>query len=565
MTRFTPMPTSLDAQAPRQRQSDSTRVWEQPTYGGVIRHTLDPDRYPTPRLAAELADTWSTLAEEIPGSMRELTTILKAFLDWIGTLEDTGPDFTVQDLRRRHVDAWEALQLERQRSHRTDTPYRFAVYIMALLRRIGDDDPRRLDLALRERLHRESRLLHIRRDGDAELSPVEVEHLRTAASRLLDQALATPKEERPAAPHLRVLVAAHVALSLATGEPPEVLRTLKATNLVATPRRHAPGPASELRSIDDLVAADDVRLLAVTYTKNRARARYEVIYQRRHPAFAVFMTLLTLTAKARRQLGTDQLWLQASEMGLREPTWGERSHSLRTWVDRHVTPTLTDEERGTLFQQRPTFRRLRKTVTTAEALTDPARYLRSQHRHSSRTFFQHYTNSSVLRAQAGDILLQAVNEQFDAAVLGPLVVTPDAEELIANGHSAPGLDPSTSERLLSGELDTPVAACRDPLDSPHADKGDLCPVAANGQCFQCPNALVTQAHLPAALKLAAALHPDRAADPAVWRDRWRDIHTHHTEVIIPAFPADAVAQAQEQADRVQLLDAGLNNDLRAEP
>ena len=55
-------------------------------------------------------------------------------------------------------------------------------------------------------------------------------------------------------------------------------------------------------------------------------------------------------------------------------------------------------------------------------------------------FFGHYTNSTVLRAEAGRILIDSVNDIFDSAINGPTIVSPDAEQAIRAGADAPGLD-----------------------------------------------------------------------------------------------------------------------------
>src|SRR5439155_328983 len=78
--------------------------------------------------------------------------------------------------------------------------------------------------------------------------------------------------------------------------------------------------------------------------------------------------------------------------------------------------------------------------TTAEALADPVGYLRSGRRHSARTFFEHYSNSGVLRAEAGRLLMKAIGERFDTAVAGPTIITPAAQRLLAAGQQTPGLD-----------------------------------------------------------------------------------------------------------------------------
>jgi hypothetical protein len=159
-------------------------------------------------------------------------------------------------------------------------------------------------------------------------------------------------------------------------------------------------------------------------------------------------------------------------------------------------------------------------------------------------------------------LLEAVNEQFEAAINGPTIITTGAEALIAAGAQVPGLDQVTAKRLVAGELDTPVAACRDPLASPHSAPGTACPVFANGQCYRCPNALITRHHLPAALAILERIHPDRAPDMGLWIREWKSAYEFLTGVLLPAFSAEEIKNAQGRAPAA-LLDAGLRNDLGA--
>ncbi len=366
-----------------------------------------------------------------------------------------------------------------------------------------------------------------------------------AADRLVAAALAGSRAGTAAGPGPAVLVALHVQLALATGEPPEVLRALDAGDVTIT--REATGEPGRGRQH---------REVAVTYTKRRSAERYQIIYTRRdREAADAFAALIELTSPLRARAPGTSLWLTGSGGQAGQAPWFGPRYSLRSWVRQHVR----DEDGNPAEVSEPVvFRRFRKTATAQEALANPAQYLRSRRRHRPQTFFEHYTASPVLRAEAGRILLEAVSEQFGAATGGPVIVAPPAGQLLETSQPAPGLDPLTSEKLAAGELDTPVAACRDPLDSPHAPKGSACPVFANGQCYQCPNALITRRHLPAALALAERIHPDRAPDPHLWAQRWQPIYEFITTVVTPAF-SDGNAAAQHTGQ--VLLDGGLRNDI----
>lgn len=253
----------------------------------------------------------------------------------------------------------------------------------------------------------------------------------------------------------------------------------------------------------------------------------------------------------RQQLGTRSLWVtDYPQRGATRTDWTRRK--LTTWIAVHLA------ERG--VSEPHAYRRLRKVVTTREALADPARYLRDGRRHTARTFFDHYTNSTVLRAHAGRVLVEAINETFDDAVNGPTVILPAAEALLNSGATSDSIDLATFTLLESGELETTMAACRDPLTSPHSPKGHPCAVSDAGDCFACPNALILRRHLPAALRLAELTDPARAAKVEVWEERWRPVYDTLTQVILPVFSAADIAAARPDAAGV-LLDPTLLNDL----
>ena len=354
------------------------------------------------------------------------------------------------------------------------------------------------------------------------------------------------------------MTALQIQLALATGEPVEVLRLLRVDDLHITVAAATDGQAAA-RPPAGHAGLSAVRELAVTYTKNRSAEIYQSVYRKRdRAAFAAFLALSEITTQLRTESTPRSLWLVSTAGHVAEPSWTDGTYSLRRWVEVHVH----GPGHHTAISEPVVYRRFRKTVTAAEALDNPARYFRSRRRHTPQTFFDHYATSPVLRAEAGRILLKAVNEQFEAAVGGPTVVTTRAEEMIAAGEPVPGLDPLTAKRLAAGELDTPVAACRDPLASPHAAPGTTCPMFANGQCYRCPNALVSRRHLPAALAITERIHPDRAPDMELWAQEWKPVYEFLTEVVLPAFSAAEIASARGSASRV-LIEGGLRNDLGA--
>lgn len=189
-----------------------------------------------------------------------------------------------------------------------------------------------------------------------------------------------------------------------------------------------------------LAENDLIELLRVRYTKNRAHETYDEVYARRDTApFTAFRWALMLNAAARSESGHPSLILMKDARGtVRQPPWQRAIYRLSEIAERNNLPLS-----GTNH-----WARLRKIATTHEVLADPKAYLSSGRSHSPKTFFGHYTNSAVLRAEAGRILIDSVNDMFDNAISGPTVVTPDAEQAIRAGADAPGIDPDTASALV---------------------------------------------------------------------------------------------------------------------
>lgn len=135
------------------------------------------------------------------------------------------------------------------------------------------------------------------------------------------------------------------------------------------------------------------------------------MYARRDAApFTAFRWALMLNAAARTDSGSPLLILMKDKSGIiKQPPWRRDSYRLSAIAARNSLPLSGPNQ----------WARLRKVTTTREVLADPKAYLTSGHRHSAKTFFGHYTNSSVLRAEAGRILIDSVNDMFDSAISGP--------------------------------------------------------------------------------------------------------------------------------------------------
>lgn len=539
----------------------STRAVTRERYGVAVRHLISPSDYRCTTLAEALADKWIAVAPEIPGSSPDVAWSVRGFLRFLDARHgDAAERMSLSDLRRADLDAWEQALLERQKTVRTDTPYRYAVHLFALLRRLEDDEPGSLCPEVADRVRRQTRLSHVRRPGPPEFSVWERRRLIRAAKRLVDQELhflnGSPTFE---APPRDVLIACAILLGFGFGEPPEVIRSLTLDDIRATPDK--PG---DVRSIGQLAECDAVHMYLVTFTKRRAGTVYDDTYGRHDRlAFWSLTALIRLTNWARERLGTSDLWLarhkKSDGANIRLASWTD-GYSLAAWAERHLPETGPSNPFNPRLSGPVTYSRLRKTLVAREAIEDPARYLRTDRRHTAKTFFDHYSQSPVLRARAGRVVVEAITELFDAAIAGPLVVTPEAEALLRRGVVTKHLDGVEVEALLAGEFDGPLAACRNPLESPFAPAGSVCPVSANGQCYSCRNAVITERHLPAVLSLVDTLDPNRFGNVEAWRQLWQPIYRFLIEVVLPQFGERALSEAQQGVSGVY-LDPSLHQDL----
>lgn len=534
---------------------DEPRVYGYSQYGGNNSASVRPADYRCRRLAASLADVWLEVTEETGRVESSITTGLREFLAHVDgqlhTVEALN-DFDLPDLRRRHLDAWEADLLADHHDANSDTAYRKAIYLFALLRRIDEDSPGTLHHEVLERMESDTRLWHHRNEGVPAFTEPEVKRIRGLAHRTMHAHLSAAEAE----PTPEVLNALHVMISLATGEPPEVIRSLTIDHIAASAVAETDEPTARLTHaarLSWLAEHDAVDEYAVVYTKRRAQVTYEDVYRRRHhSAHRALTRLIAITSGLRAESGNDSLWLVRRADGtITQPPWNSPAYRLGSFLSRGGVSVAGKEH----------WMRLRKVAIAREASADPTRYLRARRRHTPATFFEHYTNSEVLRAKHGRILIDSIDEKFAAAIMGPTVVTPDAESLIESGEVAPGLDKDTGEALVRGDLDGPQTACRDPKDSPFAPAGEVCKLSMTGTCFGCGNALITKHHLPAALVIADVADPDKAADINVWRDYWKPIYEIITEVVLPAFPPEAIEEARSRTHLVP-IDIGTRNDLR---
>jgi hypothetical protein len=125
------------------------------------------------------------------------------------------------------------------------------------------------------------------------------------------------------------------------------------------------------------------------------------------------------------------------------------------------------------------------------------------------------------------------------------------EQLRRAAAAAPrrlGVPLSVAEKLLDGQLDTFIAACRDFFDSPYGTPGDACPSSFWG-CLDCENAVITSRKLPNILKLFGHIVDQREAlSENEWSLKWGRAYLAIHEAILPRFPGAVVCEAKSIAE-----------------
>jgi hypothetical protein len=125
--------------------------------------------------------------------------------------------------------------------------------------------------------------------------------------------------------------------------------------------------------------------------------------------------------------------------------------------------------------------------------------------HSARIEGDHYLSSHTpAQLDAIEGVIEQAQHDLRRKAAPPIVLTcEDAATFTAAFPSLvtqAGLDTSTINALLGGEQDVFLAACADPLNSPHAPPGVSCP-ARPWVCLLCPLAAFAPRHLPNLLRL----------------------------------------------------------------
>lgn len=313
-----------------------------------------------------------------------------------------------------------------------------------------------------------------------------------------------------------------VALSLDTGIEIECLRSLKA----------------------DCLRNPTHGYVEVEYCKRRARGSEWKHLRIRDGASstpgAIIRQAISLTARARRYLGTDALWAWWDGYKLVE---GKNSPKcVEAFVAQHA---LTDDEGRPL---KLALSRLRKTHKAERYLRTHGQLADFVIGHSIPVAANHYADIPALRDVHERTVADALHDALDAA-LRPVLVTPPLAEAARADPQLVEL-PAAPDRvaaLLDGDEDVWLASCAGYYESPFASSGDPCPTPFWG-CLECANAVITARKLPALIAFDLFMVEQRAVmDEAAWSARFGRAHHRIADQIMPSFPAQLVADARAKA------------------
>jgi hypothetical protein len=254
--------------------------------------------------------------------------------------------------------------------------------------------------------------------------------------------------------------------------------------------------------------------------------------------FGVYMLAHELTTAGRRILGTERLlvWWAATGnrgvgSGLRTGLTAEHVHE---WAAGHdlpadrVPPEENDEESGP-GQLTVTLPRLRLTHTELhqKAVAHTESTLANEYLLRNRGNIADYQRvvADVLTEQVAKARTHTVLRTLSPSEIEQARSDPDK---VAARHN---LDAATLRRMVSGELDTVMAACVDNLASPHTPAGQPCR-ASFMLCLSCPCARALPHHLPLQVAVHDTLQSRQAEmTPLRWAQRFSLPHAQLADLL----------------------------------
>jgi len=319
-----------------------------------------------------------------------------------------------------------------------------------------------------------------------------------------------------------------VRLSLDTGLPIESIKTLKA---------------------DCLVNADE-HWVHVTYIKRRRHGHEDNSKRIRDGGVntpgGLLRLAISLTSRARRVLGVDDLWIAYGKYGLRPAQILGAGHKRDTPIPRFVARHgLVDDDEQPL---RLTLRRLRKTRKAENYRLTKGDVAAVADDHSPEVSASRYGNIPSLAQSHAKAVVDGLQQALDAAVpriildadVEPDRLSPDIEE------PSPSREQKTVREVLAGERDVWVSNCSDFFNSPFGRPGEACPKAVWG-CLDCPNSIITSDRLPAVIAFGQHLEAERSIlSESDWQAMYGSASRRIVQVL-SRFPSATVAGARRIA------------------
>ena len=322
------------------------------------------------------------------------------------------------------------------------------------------------------------------------------------------------------------VVAFIILLSLGTGLEIECLRELKADCL----KNAAKG------------------FVDIAYFKRRAHgAEWKVLRVRdggtTTPGGLVRLAL-ALTARARRRMVTDELWVWGCVHGLIAGV-SRGNFMARYFMRQH---NLVDDQGRALHLE---LSRLRKTYKAEWYVKTGGQLETFAQGHSVEVAAEHYADIPALRPIHEATIAAAIEDAMAPARREPCILTPQQEAAVRHSPGSSKLPTALAVEavipLLDGEQDVWLASCTSFYDSPFGTKGEACP-SPFWSCLDCGNAVITVRKLPALIAFLdfTTAQRDSLAD-ADWEAKFGRAHRRIRDQIIPAFPKATVAAARDAA------------------
>lgn len=279
-------------------------------------------------------------------------------------------------------------------------------------------------------------------------------------------------------------------------------------------------------------------------------------------AYGLFMLAVELTASARRNTGSDRLLLSWAPSGYkvgRGYREGLTGDAVNRWgTARAISPEHPAEPDETITVDMARLR-LTHAVTHQKPVAHTPNTLGDDYLLKDRRSFPEYQRL-VART------LEEQRAKAAATSTAPVMTADDVNRAERDPETAAaehGVNPATLKQAVAGDLDTPLGACLNHLDSPHAPEGQPCR-ASFLRCLGCPCARAMPRHVPVQALVLDAVDARRAdLTPLDWARRYGLVHAQLNDLLSKYQPA-AVAAARDTATDEQrrlvrrLMDRGLD-------